>query len=175
MQHMRQRVMASVTFRWRVKSLSVTEICFHGCVESYNVARASGGSSVGLRCDFFLSPLFSFSSPKTSRLNFNKTIMSSDLWFDWFWSFFFYHCLFSFWCFLNFFFQFYFLAFYSIWFFNPIWSLYFWFLYFCVLYFSWLLFICKFIPSNFIALFLNPIWSVSFFFNTLFGLHCLGF
>jgi hypothetical protein len=106
MQHMRQRVMASVTFRWRVKSLSVTEICFHGCVESYNVARASGGGSVGLRCDFFLSPLFSFSSPKTSRLNFKKTIMSSDLWFDWFWSFFFYHYLFSFWCFLNFFFNF---------------------------------------------------------------------
>jgi hypothetical protein len=106
MQHMRQRVMASVTFRWRVKSLSVTEICFHGCVESYNVARASGGGSVGLRCDFFLSPLFSFSSPKTSRLNFNKTIMSSDLWFDWFWSFFFYHCLFSFWCFLKIFFNF---------------------------------------------------------------------
>jgi hypothetical protein len=38
------------------------------------VACASRGDLVGLRCDFFLSRLFSFSSPKTSRLNLKKKL-----------------------------------------------------------------------------------------------------
>jgi len=89
---------------WSPSRLSKT--CFAAALRATMWRVLAEEVQLGYSVIFFLSPLFSFSSPKTSRLNFKKTIMSSDLWFDWFWSFFFYHCLFSFWCFLKFFLNF---------------------------------------------------------------------